>query len=144
VGGDGFRLGRNFDTVRHFGGIPVAYGEGLEQRLREAAPDGYAAALDTAGTDEAVDTSLSLVADRRRIVTIAAFPRAQRHGFRAIGGSMPESAAYRAQIRPHLIELAGSGQLVVPVARTFPLEEAPEALTLLRSGHPGGKLALIP
>ena len=55
-----------------------------------------------------------------------------------------ESAAYRAQIRPHLIELAGGGELVVPVARTFPLEEAPQALTLLQSGHPGGKLALIP
>ncbi|GAA1654395.1 NADP-dependent oxidoreductase [Georgenia ruanii] len=135
---------RNFDTVRRFGAIPVAYGEGLEQRLRELAPGGYAAALDTVGTDEAVDTSLALVADRRRIVTIAAFSRGQQEGFRAIGGAMPDSAAYRAQIRPHLIELAGSGRLVVPVARTFPLEEAPQALAVLQSGHPGGKLALIP
>ena len=134
---------KNFDTVRRFGGVPVAYGDGLLDRVREAAPEGIAAALDTVGTDEAVDTSLELVADRQRIVTIAAFARAQRDGIRVIGGMMPDSAAFRAAVRPRLIELAGSGQLVVPVARTFPLAEAPQALELLRSGHPGGKLALL-
>src|SRR5919202_897079 len=69
---------RNFDTVRRFGGRPVAHGDGLLDRLRDLAPDGYAAALDCVGTDEAVDTSLALVGDRDRIVTIAAPPRAQQ------------------------------------------------------------------
>ena len=41
------------------------------------APDGFAAALDTVGTDEGGRTSLELVADRQRIVTIAAAARAQ-------------------------------------------------------------------
>ena len=54
----------NFDTVRRFGGEPVVYGDGLADRLRATAPDGFAAALDTVGTDEAVDVSLELVADR--------------------------------------------------------------------------------
>jgi NADPH2:quinone reductase len=135
---------RNFEVVRRFGGTPVTYGEGLVDRLREAAPEGYAAALDTVGTDEAVEASLAVVEDRSRIVTIAAFGRAERDGIRLIGGAMPASAAFRASVRPRLVELAGSGQLVVPVARTFPLEEAPQALDLLRSGHPGGKLALLP
>jgi hypothetical protein len=35
-------------------------------------------------------------------------------------------------------------RLHVAVARTFPFTEAPEALRLLATGHPGGKLALIP
>jgi NADPH:quinone reductase-like Zn-dependent oxidoreductase len=61
-----------------------------------------------------------------------------------IGGSMPASAAYRASIRAHLIELAANGSLIVPVARTFPLSEAIAALELLKGEHPGGKLALIP
>jgi NADPH:quinone reductase-like Zn-dependent oxidoreductase len=134
----------SFDTVRRFGGEPVTYGPGLADRLREAAPGGFAAALDTVGTDEAVDVSLELVADRGRIVTIAAFGRAERDGIRAIGGTMPASAAFRDEVRPRLIALADEGRLVVPVARTFPLAEAPQALELLRSGHPGGKLALIP
>ena len=134
----------SFGTVRRFAGEPVTYGEGLADRLRAAAPDGFAAALDTVGTDEAVDVSLELVADRHRIVTIAAHSRADRDGIRAIGGTMPMSAAFRDEARPRLIAMAADGRLVVPVARTFPLDAAPEALALLQSGHPGGKLALLP
>ena len=96
------------------------------------------------GTDEAGDVSLELVADRQRIVTIAAAARAQRDGTLAIGGMTPASAAFRAQARPRLIAMAADGRLVVPVARTFALDAAPEALAVLQSGHPGGKLALLP
>jgi NADPH2:quinone reductase len=132
------------DVVTRFGGEPVAYGEGLEQRVRELAPDGVTVALDAVGTDEASDTSLALVADRGRILTVANMARAQQAGFHALGGGNPTSAAYRDAIRPELIALAATGDLVVPIARTFPLDEAPAALELLRGGHPGGKLALIP
>ena len=133
-----------FDAVRAFGGEPVTYGDGLEQRLRDLAPDGYAAVLDTVGTAEAVDVSLALVADRSRIVTIAAADRAKSDGFTAIGGAMPSSAAYRDENRARLIDLAADGRLVVPVARTFPLADAIDALRVLKGGHPGGNLALVP
>jgi NADPH2:quinone reductase len=53
-------------------------------------------------------------------------------------------AAFRDVARAGLIDLAGRGELEVPVVRTFPLADAREALELLRTGHPGGKLALIP
>lgn len=132
------------EVVRRFGGEPVTYGDGLEARLRERAPDGFAAALDAAGTDEALDTSLALVADRERIVTVVTGPRAQAAGIRSIGGTMPASAAFRDSVRGRLVELAGNGRLVVPVARTYPLDRAREALEFLRGGHPGGKLALVP
>ena len=132
------------DTVRQFGATPVAYGDGLKARLQKLAPNGFAAALDCVGTDEAIDVSLSLVDDRDRIVTIAAFQRGDVEGIRVIGGSMPASAAYRDQARGGLIALAGTGKLIVPVARTYPLEQAREALAFLQDGHPGGKLALIP
>lgn len=134
----------SFDRVRAYGGTPVVYGAGLADRVRAAAPGGVLAALDCVGTDEAVDVSLELVADRRRIVTIAAAPRAEAEGFHAIGGTMPASKAYRDAIRPELIRLAGEGRLEVPVARTYPLAEALEAVEFLQGGHPGGKLALIP
>ena len=133
---------KNFDTVTKFGGTPVAYGDGLEDRVRELAPDGVDAAIDTVGTDEAADVSLSLVADKQRIVTIANAKRAQEDGFQAIGGTNPASAAYRDSIRAHLIQLAADGKLEVPVAKTFPLANAIEALAFLKGGHPGGKLAL--
>ena len=135
---------RNADVVRRFGGLPVAYGAGLEQRVREAAPDGVAAALDCVGTDEAVDVSLALVGDRDRIVTIAAAGRAGAEGFHAIAGTRPASKAYRDAVRADLVRLAGEGRLVVPVVRTFPLADALDAVDVLRTGHPGGKLALVP
>jgi NADPH2:quinone reductase len=135
---------KSFDTVRRFGGRPVNYGEGLEQRVRDEAPEGIAAALDCVGTDEAINVSLSLVEDRARIVTIAAFARAKDDGIRALGGTMPASAAFRNEIRAHLVHLAGEADLVVPIAGTYALADALNALKLLQSGHPGGKLALLP
>jgi NADPH:quinone reductase-like Zn-dependent oxidoreductase len=131
------------DEVRRFGGEPVPYGDGLEDRVRTVAPDGIDAAYDCVGTDEAVDVSLALV-PKDRIVTIAAQQRAQQDGIRAVGGRDPESAAYRDSVRADLIALAGAGDLVVPVARTYPLARAAEALHFLAEGHPGGKIALLP
>ncbi|MFH8250987.1 zinc-binding alcohol dehydrogenase family protein [Microbacterium sp. B2969] len=133
-----------FEVVERFGGVPVEYGEGLAERVRDAAPDGVDAALDCVGTDEAVDVSLALVADRTRIVTIVAGQRAKAEGFQIIGGAMPDSKRFRDGIRSELIRMAGAGELVVPMARTYPLDQAVEALEYVRSGHPGGKVALIP
>lgn len=133
-----------FDEVRRFGGVPVAYGDGLLDRVREAAGDPIATALDAVGTDEAIDVSLELVTDSRRIVTIAAFGRAAEAGILAIAGSMPASAKFRDEVRGELTALAQNSDLVVPVARTYPLDQAPEAHRFLATGHPGGKIALIP
>lgn len=134
----------SFARVRRFGGLPVAYGPGLAERVAEAAQGPIAAALDTVGTEEAVDVSLELVPDRTRIVTIVAAGSAQKEGFHAVFGAQPESQAFRDSVRARLLELAGSGRLQVPVARTYPLAEAPDALAFLKEGHPGGKLALLP
>jgi NADPH2:quinone reductase len=116
----------------------------LADRVAVLADGPIAAALDAVGTDEAVDTSLDLVPDRGRIVTIAAFGRAGAEGILAIAGSMPDSTRFRDEVRGELIALAQNGDLVVPVAETFPLERARAAHRLLATGHPGGKLALIP
>lgn len=134
---------RNFDAVRRFGGEPTTYGEGLEQRLRDLAPDGFDAAYDCVGTDEAVDVSLALV-PKDRLVTIAGFQRAQQDGFAAVGGGDAASGAFRDEVRAHLVQLAAEGKLVVPVAKTYPLAQSTEALQDLADQHPGGKFALIP
>lgn len=64
---------RNHDYLRSLGAIPVAYGEGLVDRVRAKAPQGVDAALDAHGGDEAIQASVELVADRDRIGTL---PRA--------------------------------------------------------------------
>lgn len=135
---------RNAELVESFGAEPIAYGPGLRQRLRAAAADGVDAALDCAGSEEAITASLALVNDRTRIVTVVNREAAARHGLRFLDGYDPASRGWRDGQRQRLVDLAGAGALVVPLARTFPLTDAAEALALNRSGHPGGKLALIP
>ncbi|GAA4254426.1 quinone oxidoreductase family protein [Dactylosporangium darangshiense] len=134
----------NFDVLRRFGAEPIAYGPGLLDRVRAAAPEGVAAVIDTVGTAEAVDSVRELLPDASRAVTIVASDRSRAAGITAIGGNMPASAAYRDGVRAHLLELAADGRLVVPVTRTFPLAQALAAIDLVRGGHPGGKVALIP
>jgi len=133
----------NFEFVRVYGGIPVEYGPGLLDRVRAAAPEGIAAALDTVGSDEAGDTSLALVADRNRVVTIADAPRARMDGYVFVGASNPASGPFRARVRSRILRLAQDGHLVVPVAETFPFDDAPAAFAALTGPHPPGKLALI-
>jgi NADPH2:quinone reductase len=76
--------------------------------------------------------------------TMGHVARAADDGFQVVGGGMPDSIRFRAEVRPKLVELAARGDLVVPVSRTFPLAQAREALELLAGQHPGGKLALVP
>jgi NADPH:quinone reductase len=133
----------NFGFVRRFGAAPVEYGPGLLDRVRAAAPEGIAAALDTVGSDEAGDVSLALVGDRKRVVTIVAAARAKADGYIFVGASNPESGPFRAHARLRILELAHNGDLVVPLAQTFRFTEAPTAFAALTNPHPPGKLALV-
>jgi NADPH2:quinone reductase len=137
---------RNHDLLRELGVEPVAYGEGLLERVRALAPEGVDAALDLVGTDEAMDVSLALVADRDRIATIANFDRAPREGVRLLGngpGADPGTEV-RDAARAQLARLAGSGELRVLVAATYPLEAAADAHRQIATGHTTGKLVLLP
>ena len=134
---------RDFDAVRGFGATPVRYGPGLEKRVRDTAPDGIDAAIDTVGIDEAVDVSLTLVADRGRIVTTWAFDRARQDGFPFVGLGNPRSNPFRAAVRQSILDLAAAGKLTVPIGATFPFSDAPRALQTLQGDHPQGKMALI-
>jgi NADPH:quinone reductase-like Zn-dependent oxidoreductase len=136
---------RHHETLRGYGATPVAYGPGLLERVREAAPQGVDAAVDTVGTDEAVDVSLELVTDRSRIVTIAAFGRAGT-GIKVIGGGpgAEPGTEIRANAWRTLLPAAAAGTLEVPIVATFPLADAAEALRLVAGGHAGGKVVLLP
>jgi NADPH:quinone reductase len=133
----------NFAFVERFGGVPVEYGPGLLDRVRAAAPEGVAAALDTVGSGEAGDVSLAVVADRSRIITIADARRARADGYVFVGASNPASAPFRAHVAPHIVAMAADGDLAVPMAATFPFDDAPAALAMLLRPHPPGKIALI-
>lgn len=95
------------------------------------------------GGGAAGDVSFALVADRNRVVTIAAAPRAKADGYVFVGASNPASGPFRAQARGRILRLAQDGDLVVPIARTFAFDDAPAAFAALTGRHPAGKLALV-
>jgi NADPH:quinone reductase len=133
----------NFDEVERFGGVPVEYGPGLEDRVRVAASGPVDVALDTVGTDEAIGVSLATVADRSRVVTIAAALRAKSDGLKWIGGTNPKSGPFRASQRARLLQMAAEAHITIPIGATYPLDDAPTALASLMGRHPYGKLALV-
>ena len=137
---------RNHGLLEAFGAEPVVYGDGLVDRLRALLPDGADVALDTVGTDEALDVSVELVADRGRIATIAGFEKGAQLGIRMLGGGPGADPGrdIRTAARAELVKLAQEGKIDIVVGRTFPLEGAIEALELVASGHPGGQVALRP
>jgi NADPH:quinone reductase len=124
----------------------VSYGDGLLGRVRALAPEGIDVALDLIGSDEAMDVSLALVADRVRIASIANFTRGGEEGIRLLGngpGADPGSEL-RAAARPELARLAGEGLLRVVLAATYPLDQVAEAHRQIATGHTTGKIALLP
>ncbi len=137
------------DQVRELGAIPVSYGPGLLGQVREAAPGGVTVALDCAGTDEAIQACLDLVADRDRIATIVRGADAAGFGIRGFQGGSPiplteEERAWRAEALPKTIELLASGDFTIELGPELPLAEAIRAHELVESGATSGKIVLIP
>jgi len=138
-----------FDHLRELGAIPVAYGDGLADRVREVAPQGVTVALDCIGTDEAIEVSKQLVADHDRIATIVRGPDAAELGIRAFSGGSPlpltdEELAWRAEAVPLTINLIEAGDFQIELGAELPLAEAARAHELIERHAAGGKIILIP
>jgi NADPH:quinone reductase-like Zn-dependent oxidoreductase len=135
---------RNQELLRSLGATPVAYGDGLASRVREIGTP--TVAIDLVGTQEALDVSLALLADRSRVLTIVNAPAFLAAGAVAIGGGpgADPGTAIRDAARSQLASLAGAGQLSVRVAKTFPLDQAADALRFVAEGHANGKVVLLP
>ena len=139
---------RRFDRVRDLGAIPVAYGEGLADRVREAVPQGVTAAIDAAGTDEALHTSIELVPDRQRIATLVRGRDAAGLGIRAFSGGSPEpltaqQQVWRAEAVPVTLALMAAGRFSVELGPSFALAHAAEAHRAIEAGV-DGKITLVP
>ncbi len=118
------------EYLRSLGAIPVAYGEGLLDRLRPAD-----AALDAAG-GAALDASLELVRDRRRIITLVDHARAADLGVRVT----PNLRS--AERLAGLADLHARGGLRIHVRSSYPLERAADAHREIETGHGRGKIVL--
>ncbi|MET8337853.1 NADP-dependent oxidoreductase [Streptosporangium canum] len=124
----------NHDYLRSLGAIPVAYGEGLLERVRALAPGGVDMVLDGAG-GEALDVSLRLVKGDR-IVTLVEHDRAEELGVQLTRGVRLASRL------AELAELYSDGALTFHVRRTYPLDRAADAHREVEAGHGRGKVVL--
>ncbi|MFE0705142.1 NADP-dependent oxidoreductase [Streptomyces sp. NPDC058872] len=134
----------NHGHLRELGAIPVAYGEGLADRVRAVAPEGVDAVFDAAGhgvLPVAIDLLGGGDAAKERIVTIAATDAAE-HGI-VFSGVTGEPEAVRRGLTEQA-RLAAEGGLAVRLAEVLPLKEAARAQELSESGHVRGKIVLLP
>jgi NADPH:quinone reductase-like Zn-dependent oxidoreductase len=127
------------DFVRSLGATPVVYGEGWASRVRELAPEGVDAVLDASGRGELAE-SVELAGGPERVLTIAAADAAE-HGVRHHGGGGGQNTVRALQ---EVLPLIASGEFEFPIAGTFALERAGEALAQSESGHARGKLVIVP
>src|SRR5215472_8263402 len=128
----------NHQYLRSVGAEPVAYGEGLVERVRALAPDGVDVALDVAGSG-VLPELIELADGSAHVVTVADFSGAQEHGVAFSRGDAGRAVHVLAEIG----ELIEAGRFSLPVARTFPLAEIAEAHRFSEDGHVRGKLVLL-
>jgi NADPH:quinone reductase-like Zn-dependent oxidoreductase len=129
----------NHDYLRSLGAIPTTYGDGLPARVKELAPQGVDAALDTSGRGALPDL-IEITGAPDRVVTIAD-PQARQYGVRYTSGRSSEIRAWHALAE--VAELWERSQFSMPVAQTFALAEGPQAHRLSEEGHVRGKLVLL-
>jgi NADPH:quinone reductase-like Zn-dependent oxidoreductase len=128
----------NHEWLRSHGVIPVSYGDGVIDRIRAAAP-AVDAFIDTYGADY-VQLAVDLGVDPSRIDTIVHLDGAERFGVKTDGNMAGGSASTLAE----LAALIAAGELELPIAATFPLDDVQEAYRQLEQGHTRGKIVLIP
>ena len=122
------------------GVTPVTYGDGLAGRLKAAAPDGISAFIDCFGGGY-VDLALQLGVPKERIDTIIDYAAAQQAGVQVAGMATVEDPA---AVLSELAALVASGELVVPIAKTYPLDQVRDAFGELEQRHTLGKIVLLP
>jgi len=119
----------------------VPYGDGIEQRLPAASPhDGRIDAMLDASGAGYVELAVELGVAPDRIDTIADFAAIQRYGVKGEGNA----AAGNAAVLRELAALVAAGELEVPIAATYPLDQVREAYRALAEEHPLGKIVLTP
>lgn len=125
----------SLDDLKSLGAIPVQYGDGWLDRVRDSVGGTIDAVFDASGHG-VLPESIELRGTTDRIITIA--------DGAAFGLGVPFSTG-GAQTREILTEIAGwvtDRGVRVAHGRSFPLAEAAAAQQESEAGHPGGKITL--
>ena len=126
------------DFLRSLGAEPVAYGDGMAERVRALAPGGVDLALDVAGSG-VLPELIELAGGPEDVITVADFAGAQQYGVRFSRGDTGRALYALDQIR----DLVESGQFSLPVGQAFPLADVGDAHRVGEAGRVRGKLVLL-
>ncbi len=127
----------NHKWLSDHGVIPIAYGHGVEDRIRAASKGKVDAFIDTFGGGY-VELALKLGVAPNRIDTIVDFAAAEKHGVKTEGSIDAANAGVLGQ----LAELMAAGRLEIPIAKVYPLDNVRDAYQELEQRHTRGKIVL--
>jgi NADPH:quinone reductase-like Zn-dependent oxidoreductase len=132
----------NQEWLREHGAIPVRYGEDLVGRIFDAllTTPQVDAFIDTYGGDYVEFAINELGVEPSRVDTIVRFDAVREYGVKSEGNAVGASAATLQE----LAQLIAAGELEVPIAATYPLDQVREAYARLATGHVRGKIVLLP
>jgi NADPH:quinone reductase-like Zn-dependent oxidoreductase len=131
----------NDDWLTAHGVVPVNYGDGLADRLRNAvAGKQIDAFLDFFGGGYVELAVTELGIDPQRVDTIIDFPAIERFGVKFEGNADAADAGVLAE----LAAMIAAGELEVPIAEVYPLDQVREAYRVLEQRHTRGKIVLRP
>ena len=126
------------EDLRSLGAEPVAYGDGMPERVRALAPAGVDLALDAAGSG-VLPELIELANGNEHVITVADFAGAERYGVRFSSGDSGRASYALRQVG----DLIDSGRFSLPVGETFPLADIARAHRVGEAGRVRGKLVLL-
>jgi NADPH:quinone reductase-like Zn-dependent oxidoreductase len=126
------------DGLRLLGAEPVAYGDGMPERVRTVAPAGVDFALDVAGSG-VLPQLVELAGAPERVITVADFLGAQQTGVRFSRGDTGRATYALAEVA----RMAGEGRFSIGIGQTFAMAEVAHAHRVGEAGTVRGKLVLL-
>ncbi|MFJ6452901.1 NADP-dependent oxidoreductase [Paenarthrobacter sp. NPDC091669] len=124
---------KNHDFLRSLGAEPVAYGEGLADRVKALRPGGVDVVADFVGGN--LEATLEVLAANGRHASIA------DSEVEAHGGTWMWVNPVGAELQ-QLSEMVDEHKIRVEVAQALPLAEAADAFRLNMEGHTRGKIVV--
>jgi len=130
----------NHAWLQSHGVIALAYGDGVADRIKAAAPHGVDAFIDAYG-DGYVELALALGVAIERIDTLIDFAAAAKYGVKSEPGPNGRAGV---EVLAEMAGLIAAGQLEVPIANVYPLTQVRQAYAELERRHTHGKIVLKP
>jgi NADPH:quinone reductase-like Zn-dependent oxidoreductase len=123
------------ELVESLGARLISYDDGVEERIRQLAPEGVDGLFDLIG-GQALAAVAGLVKDPAKLVSVGSPAAAEQLG----GAAIRRDRTTR--VLNEVARLAAAGKLDPQVTQVVPFAEAPAAIAAVESGHPLGKVVL--